>query len=443
MVNILSNIGKLEMDLNSNISNDMLSSNESVGNNTEGLFGTVPILVQKPPSNVESSILRIFPNESDREIFNKGIPLIMFCGLGQSGKTSIIQILYRKMSPYETMSLPSTKQGNILEINGDSKLFPSIGLIDLPGSGQTQDTLLNEDILEKVSLIIFVIDSRNNPYNDEILRAKKLFKKALKINKNIYLEIFMHKTDNEAFSIDDSYIEYKRDIHEKISGYIFQYGFDVDIRYHFTSIYNDSIIEAFSKVIQRVSPNTQTLERLLDVLVLSSSLEKALLMDIHSRTFIACDSSLFDPIGFELCADILNVITEITGIYSPNISISKTSKISCSVKLDTGHFLYIKNIDHNILVACVIRNEHIKDSSLIDINIEIFKQEPYDPSCSFCKIYYRRILGLENELQILTNNIYSLFKTAKEEIQRKNKLIEEKDNIINELKLTIHNSNVK
>ncbi|KAK6588964.1 hypothetical protein RS030_263664 [Cryptosporidium xiaoi] len=69
-------------------------------------------------------------------------------------------------------------------------------------------------------------------------------------------------------------------------------------------------------------------------------------------------------------------------------------------------------------------------------------EEPYDPSCSSCKIYYRRILGLENELQILTNNIYSLFKTAKEEIQRKNKLIEEKDNIINELKLKIYNSNV-
>ncbi|KAH7648240.1 hypothetical protein FG379_000164 [Cryptosporidium bovis] len=375
MVNISSNIGRLDMDLNSNVSNDMLlSSNESVDNNTEGSFGTVPMSIPKSLSNVENSISRVFVNESDRAIFNKRIPLIMFCGLGGSGKTSIIQMLYKKLSPYETMSLPSTKQGNILEINGDSKLFPSIGLIDLPGNGQTQDTLINEDILEKVSLIIFVIDSQNNPYNDEIVRAKKLFKKALKVNKNMYFEIFMHKTDNEAFSIDDSYIEYKRDIHEKISGYIFQYGFDIDIRYHFTSIYNDSIIEALSKVIQRVSPNTQILERLLDVLVVSSSLEKALLMDIHSRTFIACDSSLFDPIGFELCADILNVITEIAGIYSPDKNIAKTSKISCSVRLDTGHFLYIKNVDHNILVACVIRNEHIKDSNLIDINIDIFKK---------------------------------------------------------------------
>lgn len=66
--------------------------------------------------------------------------------------------------------------------------------------------------------------------------------------------------------------------------------------------------------------------------------------------------------------------------------------------------------------------------------------DPSDPKlefrCSSCEIYLRRMHGLENELQILTNNIYCLFKTAKEEIQRKDKLIQEKDELIKQLKKT-------
>ncbi|KAJ1611002.1 hypothetical protein OIY81_1856 [Cryptosporidium canis] len=60
----------------------------------------------------------------------------------------------------------------------------------------------------------------------------------------------------------------------------------------------------------------------------------------------------------------------------------------------------------------------------------------HDSKCSSCELYLRRINGLENELQILTNNIYSLFKTAKEEIQRKDKLIQEKDELIKQLRKT-------
>lgn len=63
--------------------------------------------------------------------------------------------------------------------------------------------------------------------------------------------------------------------------------------------------------------------------------------------------------------------------------------------------------------------------------------------CLSCEIYLRRINGLENELQILTNNIHSLFKTAKEEIQRKDKLIQEKDDIIRQLRKTKTNKQHK
>ncbi|KAH8583496.1 small GTpase of the Ras superfamily [Cryptosporidium sp. chipmunk genotype I] len=345
------------------------------GNSNHLLLGG-QILEKSNANLAESSIHKIFSEEADKKIIlENDVPLIMLCGLGSSGKTSIIKVLYDKVSPHETVSSAPTRSGSITLIKNESKLLPCFGIIDLPGTGQIQDSLLGEDILSKVSSLVFVIDSQNYPYNTEILRAKRLFQNAMQVKPGITFEVFLHKTDNENFSLDGAHLESQRDIHEKISSFIFQHGFEIDIRYHFTSIYNDSLLEAFSKVTQKISPFTQILERLLDILVISSSLEKAFLMDIYSRTFIASDSSLFDPIGFELCADILNVISEISEIYAPNCSLSRSSSgISCSTNLDSGHLLHIQSIDHNIVLACVIRNEHVKNTSLININIDTLKQ---------------------------------------------------------------------
>ena len=42
----------------------------------------------------DNILQRIFPQELDRNIFNEDIPLIMFCGISNSGKTSIINVVY-------------------------------------------------------------------------------------------------------------------------------------------------------------------------------------------------------------------------------------------------------------------------------------------------------------------------------------------------------------
>ncbi|KAF7459426.1 hypothetical protein HWI79_4 [Cryptosporidium felis] len=77
-----------------------------------------------------------------------------------------------------------------------------------------------------------------------------------------------------------------------------------------------------------------------------------------------------------------------------------------------------------------------------DLSISSFPGDQINPMCSSCEIYLRRMTGLENEVQILTNNLYSLFKTAKEEIQRKDKLIKEKDDIIENLRNRKHTNNL-
>jgi Ras-related GTP-binding protein C/D len=83
------------------------------------------------------------------------------------------------------------------------------------------------------------------------------------------------------------------------------------VNFHLTSIYDHSVFEAFSKVVQQLIPQLPTLENLLDILVTSSRIEKAFLFDVVSKIYIATDSSLVDMQSYELCADMID------GAYSP------------------------------------------------------------------------------------------------------------------------------
>eukprot|EP00967_Tisochrysis_lutea_P153894 scaffold304637_cov32-Tisochrysis_lutea.AAC.1 len=80
----------------------------------------------------------------------------------------------------------------------------------------------------------------------------------------------------------------------------------VKVNFHPTSIYDHSVFEAFSKVVQQLIPQLPTLENLLDILVTSSRIEKAFLFDVVSKIYLATDSSLVDMQSYELCADMID-----------------------------------------------------------------------------------------------------------------------------------------
>ncbi len=66
--------------------------------------------------------------------------------------------------------------------------------------------------------------------------------------------------------------------------YVFP-GFEqVHLSFHLTSIYDHSIFEAFSKVVQKLIPQLPTLENLLNIFISNSSIEKAFLFDVVSKS---------------------------------------------------------------------------------------------------------------------------------------------------------------
>ena len=99
-----------------------------------------------------------------------------------------------------------------------------------------------------------------------MLKLNQTILKAFNVNKDIRFEVFIHKVDGLS---DDTKIETQRDIHQRTSDDLVEAGLEdqVKLSFYLTSIYDHSIFEAFSKVIQKLIPQLPTLEELLNLFV--------------------------------------------------------------------------------------------------------------------------------------------------------------------------------
>lgn len=74
---------------------------------------------------------------------------------------------------------------------------------------------------------------------------------------------------------DDNKFEIQRDIYQKVKDDLIDVDLEfVKISYHLTSIYDHSIFEAFSKVVQKLIPQLDSLEHLLNLFISVSSKSK-------------------------------------------------------------------------------------------------------------------------------------------------------------------------
>ena len=89
----------------------------------------------------------------------------------------------------------------------------------------------------------------------------------------------------------------------------------IHLTFYLTSIYDHSIFEAFSKVVQKLIPQLPTLENMLNIFVSNSNAEKAFLFDVVSKIYIATDSSPVDMQSYELCCDMIDLIIDVSCIY--------------------------------------------------------------------------------------------------------------------------------
>ncbi|OCT94370.1 hypothetical protein XELAEV_18012041mg [Xenopus laevis] len=241
-------------------------------------------------------------------------PRILLMGMRRSGKSSIQKVVFHKMSPNETLFLESTNKIYKDDISNSS--FVNFQIWDFPGQVDFFDPTFDyEMIFRGTGALIYVIDAQDD-YMEALTRLHATVSKAYKANPDMNFEVFIHKVDGLS---DDHKIETQRDIHQRANDDLADAGLEkLHLSFYLTSIYDHSIFEAFSKVVQKLIPQLPTLENLLNIFISNSGIEKAFLFDVVSKIYIATDSSPVDMQSYELCCDMIDVVIDVSCIYRFN-----------------------------------------------------------------------------------------------------------------------------
>ncbi|CAJ0748104.1 20946_t:CDS:2 [Entrophospora sp. SA101] len=310
-------------------------------------------------------------------------PRLLIMGLKRSGKSSIQKVVFHKMPANETLFIESTYQ--IAKENITS--FVDFQVWDFPGQIDYFDPAFDSSIIfGEYGALIFVIDAQDD-YFKALNRLHQTITQAYSFNQELVFEVFIHKVDelSEEFKFDTL-----REIQQRTTDELADVGLEnVPINFYLTSIYDHSIFEAFSKVVQKLIPQLPTLENLLNILC-----AKAFLFDINSKIYVATDSSPVDIQSYELCSDMIDVIIDISEIYGQNNSdeaigqsnllenentttygtIADTAiDTSSLIKLNNGMILCLKGVNRFLALVCLLRSDNFEKHGLIDYNFQCFK----------------------------------------------------------------------
>lgn len=307
---------------------------------------------------------------------NENKPKILLMGLKRSGKSSIQKVVFHKMSPNETFFLQSTAK--IVKADISNSSFVQFQIWDFPGQLDFFDPTVDADaIFSNCGALIFVIDAQDDR-TEALNKLHLTVSKAYQINKNISFEVFIHKVDGLS---DDSKIDTHRTIqHQALDDLADAKLENIHLSFYLTSIYDHSIFEAFSKVIQKLIPQLPTLENLLDILISNCRIEKAFLIDVVSKIFLAyyaSDNSPVDTQTYELCSDMIDVVIDVSCIYGWKEDIEGLAydpESQSIIKLNNGLVLYLREINKYLALVCLFKEENFDKHGLIDYNFQCFKK---------------------------------------------------------------------
>uniref|UniRef100_A0A0K0FKL2 GTP-binding protein n=2 Tax=Strongyloides TaxID=6247 RepID=A0A0K0FKL2_STRVS len=303
-------------------------------------------------------------------------PCIFIHGPKGSGKSSIRKVVFEKMSPNETIILPTIPVNNKDCIDNS---FINLELFEFPDGSifeSTNDDLSPKKNLKRCEAFIFVIDAQGDV--DEALKLlSQEILEAYTINREIYFEILIHKIDgiNEEARMDT-----KRKIFQYIQDWMMEEEiYDIKINYHMTSIFDHSIFEAFSKIVQKLLRKIGSFESFLDMFNQGTNIEKSFIFDLTSKVYIATDSAPVDMATYELCCDMIDVAIDVSTIYGKNKSgITFNEYSAAQFTLRTKQVLFMRPINKYLALLAIARTENCENESTINFNLKEFRSCVYD-----------------------------------------------------------------
>lgn len=262
--------------------------------------------------------------------------------------------------------------------------FVQFEVWDFPGHVDTSSEAVKpESTYGGCGALVWVIDAQDD-HNEAIQRLASTIVTAHRINPNMVFEVFVHKVDSLS---DDQRIECQRDIQTQLNDELATARVtQAKVSFHLTSIYDHSVFEAFSKVVQQLLPQLPTLMSLLDVLVNSCRIDKAFLFDVVSKIYVATDSSPVDMQSYELCADMIDAVIDVSSIYGmtdEGASGAPAPESNCVITLtsqrqDDGTVIYLREANRSLALVCILSESVLAQQGLLEYNFSCFRESLYE-----------------------------------------------------------------
>lgn len=306
---------------------------------------------------------------------------ILLMGLRRGGKSSICKVVFHNMQPLDTLYLESTSKPTTESFS----LLIGLSVMELPGQlNYFEPNYDSERLFSSVGALVYVIDSQDE-YLNALTNLSMIIEYAYKVNPKIHIEVLIHKIDGLS---EDYRIDAQRDIMQRIGDELLDLGLEgVQVSFYLTSIFDHSIYEAFSRIVQKLIPELPALENMLDNIVQHSSIDKVFLFDVNSKIYVATDSAPVDIQTYEVCAEFIDITIDLDNLYiesDPSATSSNGASQAHDIKsvscLSNGSILYLKQMIRGLALVALIRNEENSNISLdnllaiIDYNVSCFKE---------------------------------------------------------------------
>ncbi|CAG8664841.1 12029_t:CDS:2, partial [Racocetra fulgida] len=197
--------------------------------------------------------------------------------------------------------------------------------------------------------LIFVIDAQDD-YIEALNRLHHTVTRAYKVNPELSFEVFIHKVD----ALSDEYkIDTQRDIQQRITDELADHDLEhVHLNFYLTSIYDHSIFEAFSKVIQKLIPQLPTDESY-------------------------DDQSQVDTNGYSGNYETANDASSLIKLNNGTILCLRGGPLSIIPVTDCDIFFYTHTLfikTRFLALVCLLRADNFEKHGLIDYNFQCFKE---------------------------------------------------------------------
>lgn len=167
-------------------------------------------------------------------------------------------------------------------------------------------------LFSHIGAVVWVIDSQDEYLTsiNELLRTAVFLAEH---HPRINFEVFIHKTDGLS---DEYKYDTFREVRQRVQDELSDLGYgNRSVSYYQTSIFDHSVFEAMSKVVQKLLPQLPAMETLLNKLCSSCRIQKAYLFDTASKIYVATDASPTFLKDYEVCSDYVDVIVDIKQLY--------------------------------------------------------------------------------------------------------------------------------